>query len=508
MKRILVYYNWQLFLPFYGIIIDHMRELADREETEFHFLSCDGILKNCLMNRENDPRVCELCRFTKKAGQSSMPSNMIHHTIENWIPDHLSIPKFSYSNTNDIKRLTYKGVQIGFGALSSYVSYTRNLEPVMDEAFHTYFDLFLYSQVRLSEALNQMNNEIQFDEVVLYNGRWADVRPVFDFFTQRDIPVQVLESVNNGSTEYDKEVYMNVLPQNIANKSAWINRVWEESELALEEREAIANDYYERKRSGQQIRGDIKIFISQQDAELLPEGWDLTKINIAIFNSSEDEFVALGEDWELFRIFPSQEKGIGMILEQFADRPEYHFYLRNHPNLSSIQYGYVNRLLELEKKYPNITVIPPDSPVSTYKLVDVCEKVLVFGSSVGVEANYFRKPVILLGGTLYYELDVAYIADSVDKCMKLISSDLSPKPLLGAQKFAFFVLNHRKYTQRISMNPEPLKIVGIQVAHVFDFLKVGGNRLLFRVLFQFRRIRIQIMDKIHPLKTRIPVKGH
>ena len=478
------------------------------EDVEVHLLGCNGIIKNCITNRLNDPKVCSVCRFVKHAGFKEIKGNVVYHELDQY-KDSVPVSKltFGYKSVEEIKRLNYKGVQIGYGALSSYVSYTRNLEPVFNEEFVEYFDKFLESQVFITDVLEYMHEQWNFGEIILYNGRWADVRPAYDFFNERNVKVQVLESINNGTTEFDKEVYYNVLPQDISNKTKWIEETWVRSSLSEEEKIKSAESYYKRKREGNKIRPNQMVFTAEQDLNRLPDDWEANRMNIAIFNSSEDEFTALGQEWEKYRIFQSQEQGIKEILEKFANQPNIHFYLRIHPNLKNIKYGYFQRMFELESKYSNITVIAPDSEISTYGLIDACYQVIVFGSSVGVEANFFNKPVILLGGTLYYELDVAYIAKTKEECFNLIGSELPLKSKIGALKFAFYVLNYSDHTTRISMNPVAVNFFGITIGHVFDFLKLWNSRLLFRIIFQLRLKWVSLINRLSGNQKRIPDEG-
>ena len=46
---------------------------------------------------------------------------------------------------------------------------------------------------------------------------------------------------------------------------------------------------------------------------------------------------------------------------------------------------------------PNIHVIPPDSPVSTYAVMTQCDSVLIYGTKTGVELTSLGVPVIVAG---------------------------------------------------------------------------------------------------------------
>ena len=82
---------------------------------------------------------------------------------------------------------------------------------------------------------------------------------------------------------------------------------------------------------------------------------------------------------------------------------------------------------------------PPKS-ISLSPVVATAEKVIVFGSSTGIEANYSGKPVVLLGGAFYYYLDVTYNPMTKEEVLLLITSKLEPKNNLGAIKFGFYLM--------------------------------------------------------------------
>lgn len=82
MKRILVFYNWQLTIPFYGIMIDHIKETQAREGVEIHLLGCDGIIKNCINNRLNDPK---FVRFADSLSTQVLKKSKVMFSIMNWI---------------------------------------------------------------------------------------------------------------------------------------------------------------------------------------------------------------------------------------------------------------------------------------------------------------------------------------------------------------------------------------------------------------------------------------
>jgi hypothetical protein len=236
-----------------------------------------------------------------------------------------------------------------------------------------------------------------------------------------------------------KVEFVNAMPQDFDRVAPIIEDTWKR--MPDDRREEVATRFYELRRNGRPA-SDLA-YAAKQQPDLLPPGWDPSKRNYVIFNSSEDEFFAIGEAVEKYNIFEDQMEGV-RFLARAAQRDEsIRIYLRVHPNLAKIPYSYHTSLARLAEELPNLTVIPADSRVSTYKLMDACEKVFVFGSTTGVEATFWRKPVILMGGALYLHLDVAYRARSLEELEELIFAVLEPKPRLGALKYAMFIFGER-----------------------------------------------------------------
>jgi hypothetical protein len=126
------------------------------------------------------------------------------------------------------------------------------------------------------------------------------------------------------------------------------------------------------------------------------------RCNVVIFNSSEDEMESFDE-WQN-RIYVDQSDGIRRIAEDLSNDNRFHLVLRVHPNLMNVQNSQTNNMLELEKLFPNMTVVSAESTVSTYDLVDACDVVISFGSTVGMEAALAKKPVFLLALAIYEDL--------------------------------------------------------------------------------------------------------
>ena len=218
---------------------------------------------------------------------------------------------------------------------------------------------------------------------------------------------------------------------------------WEESADSQEVRVARGKEFFERKRTNVSAGG--LVYTAGQQIGTLPENWDRSKHNIVIFNSSEDEFVAVGDEYSRKAMFPDQFKGINEILTLLNDRLDIHVYVRIHPAQRNVHYKYHQELHQLSSKYSNVTVIPATDKVSSYTLIDQASKIVVFGSTIGIEAAYWNKPVILLAGALYYYLNDIYIPSDKNELRQMLVANLPSKKSLDSIKFGHYMMTERGY---------------------------------------------------------------
>jgi len=111
-------------------------------------------------------------------------------------------------------------------------------------------------------------------------------------------------------------------------------------------------------------------------------------------------------------------------------------WIRIHPNLKAVRWNFIRRVYKLETLYKNVSVIYPDSNVSTYTLLDSCNTVVSFGSTIGIEASYWGKPSVLIGRSSYENLGSVYVPKSHSEVISLLKDEkLKPLPRDGAEKF-------------------------------------------------------------------------
>lgn len=422
-------------------VLDHVVDLVNEGNT-VHLVYCDGkCINTCYHNMTSAKSICSQCIKYKKLLFEKLPQSVHYISFSDYASTlaNPSIYPIEFNSIPELKKLDYKGVKIGYAAYSSFLTISRNLFPKFTDEFFNYFHKALVTCCQYTDIVEKVIEDTQPEVVACYNSRFLYARPVVDLANKKGIPHLSYETTYNTKSEQVKITFHST-PHNVEENTEKINEHWNSSKLSLEAKKEIASGFfYKRKNS---ISSGDKLYVKDQQLGLLPENWNSSKHNILILNSSEDEYAALGDEFESKSLFSSQLEGIKFLIKQFEGKTDFHFYLRVHPNLKNIHYQYHLVLYELFKNLKNFTIIPANSPISTYSLIDNCNKVIVFGSTTGPEAVYWGKPTLLLSYCIYSKLDICYIPLNTQELIDLIlDKELTPKDSFGALKYGFFRLN-------------------------------------------------------------------
>ncbi len=468
--KYLLYFYTSFNQKFLGSLLDEAISLSKDKNNEVYFAYCGGVNEICVFNNKGSKPVCKLCSLCTKRIISKYGIKAI--SLKDYIPHSITSVKFDYKNAEELRDIRYKGVNIGMSIMSTFISSTRNMSPLINDEARRFFDAHLDQNVRFVESLYALVDEIKPDYIYGYNGRFEDSRPVYDICKELKI--------NSRLTEDDKVdgvsnllVYENHLPHDIDYFVERRDYCWDHYQLSNEEKIELGKSFYIKRRGGLPS-GDVEIYIKNQHEGYIPE-FDDSKINIAIMNSSEDEYAAVGGEWDDLKFFKTQYEGIIYLLENAPSNV--HFYLRIHPNLRKIKYRYHLDLITLGEKYSNITVIPASSEMSTYTIMEYADKIVVFGSTMGIESSYWGKPSILLGPATYYYDDLSYIPETREELISMLTEDLKPKFNENIYRFGAYTLDksplYKKYVN-IDSTIEERKFLGFKF-HTTPFMSLWYN---------------------------------
>ena len=476
MKK-LYYSSCSVSPPHMGVIMDDILSCRQPGD-DIYLMYCQGALPSCIMNLSGHDSYCRFCHYMYRQYEKKYLKGV---TMLPLTYGDLSHPhrELQLDSPDDVRTFKYRNVELGVSLLSMYYDITRDLDISNWAGLSAWARPLLGSLCDLVDYLYQRLAELKPDQVLIYNGRQFENRFLYDITKAMGIGFVALEAVGGHVEPYKRIRFEGEWPLNIELYERMVERLWATSPHSLEEKTRRASSFYEKRRNGVLV-GDTKVYTAMQHEGQLPEGFDRSRQNIAIFNSSQDEIAALGEEWQADNLFASQFEAIEFMLQNAA--PSLHFYLRIHPNLKGINHKEHLELYDL-RRYPNITVIPPESTVSSYALMDACDKVVTFGSTTGVEACFWGKPSILVGRSYYEELGGCYHVRSKAELTEALNGPLVPKDRLGALKYAYFLMDRQYAVEQSTID------IDVKYRHFrweffsTSYFKVLGSDWLFQLCY-------------------------
>jgi hypothetical protein len=151
--------------------------------------------------------------------------------------------------------------------------------------------------------------------------------------------------------------------------------------------------------------------------------------------------------------FPNMLEWLVQTCEYFAKRPDLQLLIRVHPaEISGFPQSRQPILQELRKRVPtlapNIFVVPPDSDMSTYMLMSLCNAAVIYSTKMGVELTSVGLPVIVAGEAWIRNKGLTYDASTVDDYFRILeqlpfAERLGPAQLARARRYAYHFFFNR-----------------------------------------------------------------
>ena len=118
-----------------------------------------------------------------------------------------------------------------------------------------------------------------------------------------------------------------------------------------------------------------------------------------------------------------------LVIGEIKKHPDTLFIIRAHPDeirpgkesRESVSEWFIeNNLSEI----PNLVFIPPDEYISSYELISTAKFVMVYNSTVGLEASIMGKPVLCAGKARYTQIPTVFFPDSIVSYASLLGEFL------------------------------------------------------------------------------------
>ncbi|MEJ5055161.1 capsular polysaccharide export protein, LipB/KpsS family [Sphingobacterium sp. MYb382] len=317
-----------------------------------------------------------------------------------------------------LRSICYKGVNIGIGVLSSVISLIRDHEfSIQDYRKEVIQELF--NAALVIDTLEELCLKIKPDLVYVFNGRMSTYSPVVRFCQKHNIDFKVFEF----TSRYDKYHVLNcAIPHDTYYRENEMRKAWSDN-VDLNFKKQVSDNFFEA-----QMKGITLMDGTFANANISKVQVQFEKEVITFFNSSIDEFASV-PGWEKYVfIYENEVDAILDICNFFEKDDTKQFVLRIHPNLRFLDNTQTRHLLKLQG-IKNLKIYESTSDVSSYELLRSSNKIITFGSTLGIEACFFGKPSILLGKSFFENLDVSYLPRDRKGLMELINDDsLKSKP--------------------------------------------------------------------------------
>lgn len=392
-------------------------------------ITCNRTLDICYLNPKLDKATCWQCISKRNFGVEQLSKKIKSIDISKYFEK--SPPKISVKNLDELKSLKIENFEIGYAVLSNLIDITRTTDVDLKANF-LLFNRIYKSTAKVYYAFEKIIESEKPDLVYVFNGRSGNESAAVASCKKLGVNFYTHE---RGNSKDFYATFQNQIPHESFRLKNSYESLWDQGE---NDKLKKGSDFFEEKIN----RKDRNWFSYVNDQEFgeLPETWDNSKINIVIFNTSNFEIFALGKGWD-FKLYKDQLEIIETLEKKVSEDSlslDFDIYLRIHPNIKNHFYE-EERIIEALGDSSRIKIISSKSSICSYSMLLKSNIVLTFGSTMGVEATYFKKPSILIGPSFYDNLDCTYKIDSIEDFLDLIKNGdtLLPKPQLNSIKYGF-----------------------------------------------------------------------
>jgi len=178
--------------------------------------------------------------------------------------------------------------------------------------------------------------------------------------------------------------------------------------------------------------------------------------------------------------FPNMLEWLVETCRYFATRPDLQLLIRVHPaEISGFPPSRQPILGELKRRLPtlasNVIVVPPESGMSTYAVMSLCNSAIIYGTKMGVELTSVGMPVIVAGEAWIRNKGLTEDASSPEEYFRILDRLPFPGPLGPAQ-----LARARQYAYHFFFNRMiPLPFVEPKAGYPIYRLKLETLKHLF-----------------------------
>ena len=370
--------------------------------------------------------------------------------IRRWRPS--GLPDFPEPPTRSrIRALRYRGAALGPAVLEMPPDDT----PVSEE--HVWPRAWVRASIRsFAWAYDQATALIRrhrLSTIVVYNGRFTHDRAVAAAAKAEGVRVLYYDT-GGYETDYDLTEATTHDWAHLQGRMLDMYRSWDPVE-----RDRIGGGWFEDRRSHSDSHNTRFTGIQQRGHVVgVPE----SERTVVYFSSSGDEIAELDIDWAEY--LHSQERALVALADACRAMPGTALVVRTHPHMRlKPPNDLADWMAAVEAAVPEVH-FGPESPIDSYALMDQADVVFTYGSTAGVEAAYFGRPVVVMGPSAYDLLGCARRITTADEIRGCLADPPTPNP--GAAVPYGLMMQRRGFTYAHArdVGDDALELAGVRVS--------------------------------------------
>lgn len=285
---------------------------------------------------------------------------------------------------------------------------------------------YILSALSLKKQFDQILDDVDPFAIVVFNGMFYPEATLRWAAQKRDLPV------------YSHEVGMLPLSAFFTDQEATAYPVSVDDDFQLsDEQILILNEFLARRISGNFVTAGIQFWpeIKSLEQSFLDEAGEFDSIvpvfTNVVFDTSQSHANV---------IFDHMFQWLDVVLDAIKAHPEVLFVIRAHPD--ELRSGKESRetVADWVRKYqvaelPNVKFIASNEFFSSYELIQHAKFVMVYNSTIGLEASIFGKPVLCAGKARYTQIPTVFFPGSKSGYIKQLDEFLNSVEIAHPEEF-------------------------------------------------------------------------
>jgi hypothetical protein len=341
---------------------------------------------------------------------------------ENWVQKHMQefMKQLNQISTiSMLPSLQLDSIKPGAAIANEIITYSKdnNMNLIKTQKLVIFLlrsYLEIYSHTLISIKVDGISR------VHIYNGRFLHERASWDAAKRLGCEILIFETTHDRFQQRTEGFH------NRVNNQKVMKDLWTNSNLEISKKINESTVWFK------EMRSNINPFMVRHPKKFISE-----KKYFVYFSNSDDEVVGFWDEWT--EPLGNQFDVVSKLIEIFSNQNAYDLVIRLHPNLLNKPAAVIKKWQSLKTNH-NSVLIKSEEKISSYDLIDNCVGVINFGSTIGIEAAYYEKPVLVLADCKYDELEIAdklFNWAEIESWIK--NAEFSPSELISKRKMNSYI---------------------------------------------------------------------